>query len=223
MNKTEVTRASKIFNKVWVNGEMSQLKNKLEEEDLVFDDKSYCLESDMEISVEENNFHEEVEETLEKLQHNIEAIAGVGLEVMNLKLAENKSFDEATRAVYQCVLNKHFKIDQNDILGSLRYLTKFSPLIKKFIHEKKEMNSVIEITEEFCKKLKDIKFHLITQLLFKEEILNEDVILDWFELKKNSENKDDKENVRLMEKFVEWLKEEEEESEDDEESEDEDN
>lgn len=188
---------------------------------LNLDDDSYCLESDEENDADDNNFDSEVEETVAKLEENFEIAERVAMELINLKLAENKSFSQCVEAIFGDIL-KRVGNKEKEALKFIGYLTKWLPLLNKFIIGVPEMQRAVEVVEGYCRTNKTIGFHLIIQLLYKEEMLKEDVIIQWFDGKKESQDEFDAKNVKNMEKFVEWLQEEgESEEEDDEEEEEE--
>ena len=179
------------------------------------DDDSYHLESDEEDEVDNNNFDAEVEETVAKLEENFGAAERVAMELINLRLAENKSFSECVESIFGDILRR-VGHKEKEPLKFIAYLTNWLPLLNKFIIGTKEMHRAIEVIEQYCKDNRAISFHLIVQLLFKEELLREDVIIEWFDVRKLSTDDYDQKNIKLMEKFVEWLNEEEESDEDDE-------
>ena len=179
------------------------------------DDDSYHLESDEEDEVDDNNFDAEVEETVAKLEENFGAAERVSMELINLRLAENKSFSKCVKSIFGDILRRVGR-KEKEPLKFFGYLTKWLPLLNKFNIGTKEMYRAIEVIEQYCKGNRFISLHLIVQLLFKKEFIREDIIIEWFDVRKLSTDDYDQKSIKLMEKFVEWLNEEEESDESDE-------
>lgn len=189
----------------------NQNKQKQKKTTEILDNISYCLESDEEAVQIGNNFTQEINETLTKLTENFEDSQGIALEILSLKLAENRTFSDCCKNIFNFVLH-NMKIDKNNILSSISYINNFKKVLLSFVKGKEEMMELILTTEEFCKGIEEKIFHLVIQCLYKLEILEDSVVVEWFDRDRGECGERETEFLRVMEKFVEWLREEEEES-----------
>ena len=183
------------------------------------DSDSYNLESDEEGEFENNDFDNEVKETIFKLDAESSNIEKIGIELMNLRLAENKSHSDFLESILKHLLNKIGE-KQKDKISFVKELEKSLKLINKFILGVKEMQTAVNAIQDFCNKFESNVFYLIMQLLYMKEVIKEEIVLGWYDENKDSTDPKTASYVDSMERFVEWIKAEEEES-DEEDSEEE--
>jgi len=96
---------------------------------------------------------------------------------------------------------------------ALKHLKTYNPLLAEFTKSPKAELALLVRIQEFCyENMNFLKvFHKIVVLLYRTDVLSEDVILKWYS--KDHSNKGKGHFLEQMKKFVEWLQNAEEESE----------
>lgn len=168
----------------------------------------------------EADFREEIKEAINKLADDMSNIEGGITELINIRLAENRPHIEMVEIIFEQILVCN-KFDKENVVGSIKKLSGWAPLLKKFVIGDEEMQKIIEICENFTDEHSFVKFHLLVQMLYQIEVLTEGPIIDWYESKLTSAEPKDTQRVALMEKFIEWLRSAENDEEEEEEEEEE--
>uniref|UniRef100_A0A8C0V0D3 Translation initiation factor eIF2B subunit epsilon n=1 Tax=Cyanistes caeruleus TaxID=156563 RepID=A0A8C0V0D3_CYACU len=191
-------------------GEENSLKN------LCFSLKSNCL------SFLSLVFQNEVLGTLQRGEEENISCDNLVLEINSLKYAYNIGLNEMMQVLSKVILE--FPLQQLDAnLDSQNYfsallplLKNWTPLFKNYIKRASDHLNALCAIEEFFLEHDSLCTSIAKVLMtfYQLEILEEDVILNWFSLRDTSDKgKQLRKNQRLQ-KFIQWLEEAEEESSD---------
>jgi len=168
-------------------------------------------------------------DTLELLQASIENNVDpetVSMELNGLRLSYHATFSECIGNCMPVLLGEIKKkgVSLSNIQNILNH---WSPLIKSITKSGSDELSLIGEIEKFCTEETEFRnsFHIFLQLLFKQEILKAESILDWAAEAEENDTEVNKKFLELTAKFIEFLKQtlEEDEDEEEEDEEEEDN
>ncbi|KAL4440778.1 hypothetical protein ABPG74_013759 [Tetrahymena malaccensis] len=146
------------------------------------------------------------------------------VEIHNLKVAENIEGWRCIQVFVPEILNglivkfKESANPQERISHIKTLLGNWNKLFRKFVHSDEDSLIFISEIEQFCIAHKDFYdfLHIFLQLLFQNEILTKEYILNWVNDRRNQSTDDQKHFLDLCKDFIEWL-----ESDDDDEEEEE--
>uniref|UniRef100_A0A669PTR4 Translation initiation factor eIF2B subunit epsilon n=1 Tax=Phasianus colchicus TaxID=9054 RepID=A0A669PTR4_PHACC len=167
-------------------------------------------------------FQNEVLGTLQRGEEENISCDNLVLEINSLKYAYNISLSEMMQVLSKVILE--FPLQQLDAnLDSQNYfsallplLKNWTPLFKNYIKRSSDHLNALFAIEEFFLEHDSLCTSIAKVLMtfYQLEILEEDVILNWFSLRDTSDKgKQLRKNQRLQ-KFIQWLEEAEEESSD---------
>lgn len=167
-------------------------------------------------------FQNEVLGTLQRGEEENISCDNLVLEINSLKYAYNISLNEMMQVLSKVILE--FPLQQLDAnLDSQNYfsallplLKNWTPLFKNYIKRSSDHLNALFAIEEFFLEHDSLCTSIAKVLMtfYQLEILEEDVILNWFSLRDTSDKgKQLRKNQRLQ-KFIQWLEEAEEESSD---------
>lgn len=215
-----VSERKKAIESSTFNGDTWSTFSHVDPEAVVEDDEEPHFEFNDNMSYVEADFQDEIKETINKLSEDMSNIESGITELINIRLAENRPHIEMVETIFEQILICN-KFDKDNVVTSIKKLSGWAPLLKKFVIGDEEMQKIIEICENFTDENSFVKFHLLVQMLYQIEVLTEGPIIEWFESKQTSANPKDTQRIALMEKFVEWLKNAEHDEDDEEEEEEE--
>lgn len=193
------------------------------------DDEVVQPEEELEEEEDEyEQFYKEVMATLKRAAAEKISYENVILETNSLKHAYNIAISEVYQAVVRAVLEIPFEENPNMpekqlVTATLRHVSSYKGLLSNYIKKKTEQLDCLHTIEEFVVDHESALCVLspVIQYLYKEDMLSEAVILQWYEAQVDEDDDDDEEereqHLRVrnkMKAFVTWLKEADEESDD---------
>ena len=109
------------------------------------------------------------------------------MEILSLRLAENKPQEECLYGLLPCILDQCFPAGEQNkatIVGKIKkVIEEWRDLLKSFIHCAADEDLVMELIEEYCRSTPFVQscFHLILPPFNNEELLNDEAIFRWKE------------------------------------------
>ncbi len=107
------------------------------------------------------------------------------MEILSLRLAENKSPSDCLYGVMPCLLDQCFPKDETNlqtIVGRIKAVVdEWKGLLKEFIHDPVDEDILVEIVEEYCMKTEFLQacFHLLLPPLYQAELLSDTAVFRW--------------------------------------------
>ena len=158
-----------------------------------------------EIKADEHDFSDEIHDIIGRVREDADSIQGVMTELINLRLAENRSHSEMLTIIFKDIVTK-LNWEVSEVMNLIKGLSVWSPLLLKFTVGHDEQHQLIKVCEVIHSEQPLAKFHLLVQFLYKEEILESEIIYSWFDRAVRSEHDEEKSRASLIEKFVQWLR-----------------
>uniref|UniRef100_A0A7N0TQL7 Translation initiation factor eIF2B subunit epsilon n=1 Tax=Kalanchoe fedtschenkoi TaxID=63787 RepID=A0A7N0TQL7_KALFE len=165
-------------------------------------------------------FQKEVEATFLRAVHENVAQSHIVLEVNALRLSFNMTFLDCASALFYSMIKLALDTPHNSSVdlrtSAAALIRKWKKLLKGYLTSIDEEIEVILKFEEMCLESKELapSFTQLLHLMYDEDIVQEESILNWAAEKENADEKD-KEFVKQAEQFLQWLKEAPEEDDDD--------
>eukprot|EP00826_Nyctotherus_ovalis_P053995 TRINITY_DN7050_c0_g2_i2.p1 TRINITY_DN7050_c0_g2~~TRINITY_DN7050_c0_g2_i2.p1 ORF type:complete len:668 (+),score=207.12 TRINITY_DN7050_c0_g2_i2:171-2174(+) len=169
-----------------------------------------------------DNFISELKSTIERAVENNYSKENTKMEILSLRLSENKLPGECLYGLLPCILDQCFvggAKDMKVVVGRIKkVIDEWKDLLKDFIHEPIDEDSVIEILEDYCKASPFLQscFHLLLPPLNQEELISDEAVFRWKQ-KAEAESSTSPAVATMLKNalvFIKYLEEAEEESDD---------
>jgi len=134
-----------------------------------------------------DNFNSELKNTIERSIENNYSKENTRMEILSLRLSENKSPGECLYGLLPCIFDQCFPKDCKDmniIVGKIKeVIEEWKDLLKEFIHDPVDEDIVTEILEEYCKASSFLQscFHLLLPPLNLNELISDKAVFRWKE------------------------------------------
>eukprot|EP00455_Lapot_gusevi_P034151 TRINITY_DN3758_c0_g1_i4.p1 TRINITY_DN3758_c0_g1~~TRINITY_DN3758_c0_g1_i4.p1 ORF type:complete len:317 (-),score=133.67 TRINITY_DN3758_c0_g1_i4:39-893(-) len=205
------------------NAEDEGSESEDEEEDDIEDSEAY--------QQDDEKFYQEMNATLQRGETENLPVDAIFLEMQALKLAHDASLLLFAATAFLSLFNliepiaPGAKPNKKQLNSLTRLLKKWNLIFRRFSREQQDQVMIVNGLERAAQAhekqfIQYFRFSL--QILYESEVLSEDAILEWEELKRASGSPDELELLRHASEFLEWLKEAEEDEDDEDEDDDDD-
>nr|XP_043607455.1 translation initiation factor eIF-2B subunit epsilon [Erigeron canadensis] len=177
------------------------------------DGRDSGTESDDDIKDEAQDFEKEVEATFLRVFNGEVKEDNTVMEINALRLAYNMAIENCASALFYSMMKSALKSAHKSptelVINVKDVITRWGKLLKVYLPGVDEEIEVIMKFEEMC--LESSKeyaplFVRIMQLLYDQDIIQEDAILNWAKEKEDADESD-KVFLKQSEKFIQWLNE----------------
>ncbi|CAG4985559.1 unnamed protein product [Colias eurytheme] len=143
------------------------------------------------------------------------AVRDIIPELRDMALKNDIPDHEVVAIIWQCVMSRGEWNKKEELLAeqAAKHLRQYTPLLAAFAHSAKAEIALLHKVQEFCYENMNFMraFSKLVVMLYKSNVLSEEVILRWYRDPNSSKGK--LMFLEQMKKFVEWLQSAEEESE----------
>lgn len=180
------------------------------------DNKTLKLDSDSEDEDLKVDYFVLINESVNKALENETRFEHLGIELSSIRMSENITSIQIVNAVMDIIFDIFLKNENNSIMNNIKSLSKWTKILSRFLISEQDFIDFINKIETFCNKNNDYKIHLFLQLLYQENILEDYHILDWEQRKLEENSEFGNYCLKLMEQFLDYLKEEDDDEEEEE-------
>ncbi|XP_045504057.1 protein krasavietz [Colias croceus] len=143
------------------------------------------------------------------------AVRDIIPELRDMALKNDIPDHEVVAIIWQCVMSRGEWNKKEELLAeqAAKHLRQYTPLLAAFAHSAKAEIALLHKVQEYCYENMNFMraFSKLVVMLYKSNVLSEEVILRWYRDPNSSKGK--LMFLEQMKKFVEWLQSAEEESE----------
>ena len=207
------------------------------------DNESYDLESESEEEEREDYFEREVRDIMSTLEEDFGNLEQIMTDIVTLRFSQDRSLQnclsELLIFIFQYLFNVKdsregiFNVDDAPreemtkaaFMKAISKFQNFKPLLRKFTVGKDEKMFILSFLKRKAELNSDLLLTTLIQIVFKMELINSEVIIEWYEINKNNlfSSEFDKKMITDLNPFVDYLKSLDEDSDSDSEDDSEDN